>query len=415
MGKLFGARRKQSLAALLLFAATSAGFWSSRVFASAFEPQAGTTDAPAAVPSAQPEAEAAHGEGLPRNAVEIARPFGFPITNSMVVSWVVALGLIVFAQLATRNMKQVPDGAQNFLEWLVAGLYALLEGIIGPHLVKRTFWFFATIFIFILASNWFGLVPGVGTIGWGQVGAHGFKVDQPLLRGANADLNLTLAMAIVFFALWIYWAFREVGLKGVAHELFGAKGETEGFMKVLMVVVFFAAGCLEVISILFRPVSLSFRLYGNIFAGENMLETMATLVPGFGWLLPIPFYFLELLVGLVQALVFMLLTAVFTLLICQHEEEAPVTATRPNDEFGAGSRLAERTPSEGQERQEPMSGSIHVGLAAFGAAIGVGLIGMAASSAVGRNPGASTKILVQSILSIAFAEAIVFYALFLVR
>jgi F-type H+-transporting ATPase subunit a len=74
------------------------------------------------------------------------------------------------------------------------------------------------------------------------------------------------------------------------------------------------------ISILFRPVSLSFRLYGNIFAGENMLETMARLVPGFGWLLPIPFYFLELLVGLVQALVFMLLTAVFTLLICQHEE-----------------------------------------------------------------------------------------------
>ena len=91
-------------------------------------------------------------------------------------------------------------------------------------------------------------------------------------------------------------------------------------MKLLLVVVFFAAGCLEIISILFRPVSLSFRLYGNIFAGENMLETMARLVPGMGWLLPIPFYFLELLVGLVQALVFTLLTAVFTLLICQHEE-----------------------------------------------------------------------------------------------
>ena len=97
-------------------------------------------------------------------------------------------------------------------------------------------------------------------------------------------------------------------------------------MKVLMVVVFFASGCLEVISILFRPVSLSFRLYGNIFAGENMLEAMATLVPGFGWLLPIPFYFMELLVGLVQALVFMLLTAVFTLLMCQHEDAAPATA-----------------------------------------------------------------------------------------
>jgi F-type H+-transporting ATPase subunit a len=100
-----------------------------------------------------------------------------------------------FAQIATRKMSEVPGGAQNFLEWLVAGLYGLLEGIIGPHLVKRTFWFFATIFIFILAANWFGLVPGVGTIGWGHEGAHGFKVDQPLLRGANADLNLTSAMS----------------------------------------------------------------------------------------------------------------------------------------------------------------------------------------------------------------------------
>jgi F-type H+-transporting ATPase subunit a len=262
---------------------------------------------------------------LSRNALEIARPFGFPITNSMVVSWVVALGLIVFARVATRDMKHVPDGAQNFLEWLVSGLYALLEGIIGPHLVKRTFWFFATIFIFILTANWVGLIPGVGTIGWGHLTDSGFKIDQPLFRGANADLNLTLAMAMIFFALWLYWAFQEVGWRGVVHELFGAKGDTAGFMKILMVVVFFAAGCLEVVSILFRPVSLSFRLYGNIFAGENMLETMARLVPGFGWLLPIPFYFLELLVGLVQALVFMLLTAVFTLLICQHEEEGSAT------------------------------------------------------------------------------------------
>ena len=91
-------------------------------------------------------------------------------------------------------------------------------------------------------------------------------------------------------------------------------------MKPLIAGVFVAAGLLEIVSILFRPVSLSFRLYGNVFAGENMLETMATIVPGLGWLLPVPFYFMELMVGLVQALVFMLLTAVFTLLICQHQE-----------------------------------------------------------------------------------------------
>ncbi|HET7221166.1 MAG TPA: F0F1 ATP synthase subunit A [Vicinamibacterales bacterium] len=259
--------------------------------------------------------------GLSQKAVEIARPFGFPITNSMIVTWIVAILLIAFAQLSTRRMAAVPGGAQNLFEWLVEGLYGLLEGIIGKHLVEKTFWFFATIFIFILAANWIGLVPGVGTIGWGHYSDHGFVVEQPLLRGANADLNMTLAMALVFFACWLVWALQEVGAIGVVKELFAPKGETTGALRLLMIVVFFAAGCLEIISILFRPVSLSFRLYGNVFAGENMLETMARLVPGLGWLLPIPFYFMELLVGLVQALVFMLLTAVFTLLICQHHEE----------------------------------------------------------------------------------------------
>jgi F-type H+-transporting ATPase subunit a len=257
--------------------------------------------------------------GLSQKAVEIARPFGFPITNSMVVTWVVAVGLIVFAQVSTRRMTDVPGGAQNLFEWLVESLYNLLESIIGHHLVEKTFWFFATIFIFILAANWVGLLPGVGTIGWGHHTETGFVVEQPLFRGANADLNMTLAMALVFFACWIVWALQEVGVTGVVKELFAPKGDTTGALKVLMIVVFFAAGCLEIVSILFRPVSLSFRLYGNIFAGENMLEAMATLVPGLGWLLPIPFYFMELLVGLVQAMVFMLLTAVFTLLICQHD------------------------------------------------------------------------------------------------
>src|SRR5437867_5814237 len=147
------------------------------------------------LPAARAETEE---HGLPQKAVEIARPFGFPITNSMVVSWIVAVGLIIFARLATRDMKRVPGGAQNLLEWLVGGLYDFLEHIIGSHLIKRTFWFFATVFIFILTANWVGLIPGVGTIGWGHQTADVFVVDRPLLRGANADLNLTLAMALVF-------------------------------------------------------------------------------------------------------------------------------------------------------------------------------------------------------------------------
>src|SRR3954453_8840575 len=121
--------------------------------------------------------------GLPQQAVEVGRPLGFPVTNSMVVTWIVALALIVFARAATRDMKSVPGLAQNFFEWLVESLYGFLEGIIRPHLVKRTFWFFATVFIFILSANWFGLIPAVGTIGWGHATAASLNIVQPLVCG----------------------------------------------------------------------------------------------------------------------------------------------------------------------------------------------------------------------------------------
>ncbi|MGA7699213.1 MAG: F0F1 ATP synthase subunit A [Thermoguttaceae bacterium] len=273
--------------------------------------------------AASPEAKE---HGLTQEAVDIAHVFGLPITNSIFVTWLTAIGLIAFAQLATRHMKLVPDGAQNVCEWLVETLYDFLQGIIGRHLVQRTFWFFASLFIFILAANWAGLIPGSDTVGWGHRTAEGFWIDQPIFRGATADLNMTLAMALVFFVCWTVWAFQELGPLGVLREVFAPKGETSGAMRVVMVIVFFAAGCLDIISILFRPISLSFRLYGNVFAGENMLQTMMKLVPSLGWLLPIPFYFLEVLVGLVQAMVFMLLTAVFTLLMSPQGEEESATA-----------------------------------------------------------------------------------------
>ncbi len=246
----------------------------------------------------------------------------FSVTNSMIVTWIVAIGIIGFAQYATRSIKDVPEGAQNFWEWLVESLHNFLESIIGHDLVKKTFWFFATLFIFILFTNWAGLLPGVGTIGWGFPNAQGGldHISRPLFRGVNADLNMTLAMATVFFACWIVWAVQANGFGGFIMHIFGPKGKTEGFMKVMMIVVFILVGFLEIVSIMFRPVSLSFRLYGNVFAGENMLESMAVLYEPLAFLIPIPFYFMELLVGVVQALVFMLLTAVFTLLICQHEE-----------------------------------------------------------------------------------------------
>jgi F-type H+-transporting ATPase subunit a len=277
-------------------------------------------------PVAALAAEPAEHETLSLKAAPLFQIGSFSVTNSMLVSWIVALAVILFAQIATRNIRTVPTGAQNFWEWLVESLYNFLESIIGHELVKKTFWFFATIFIFILFTNWAGLIPGVGTVGWGYVdpASGAFRIDRPLLRGANADLNMTSAMAIIFFVLWLIWALQANGIGGFLMHLFGPKGETSGVLKILMVVVFFLVGWLEIISILFRPISLSFRLFGNIFAGESILDAMSHMVPALAWLIPIPFYFLEILVGFVQALVFMLLTAIFTLLIAQHSpgEEA---------------------------------------------------------------------------------------------
>lgn len=300
--------------ALLLLALTSA-----EVVLGA-DDSSSTSVAPAASPVSH--ASDAH-HGLPSAAPDVARIGPLPVSNSMVMTWLVAAAIILFARRATRKIKDVPEGAQNFWEWLVESLHEFLAGIIGNQLVRKTFWFFATIFILILFQNWAGLIPGVGSIFVKTGGTW-----HPLFRGANADLNMTFGMAIIFFALWIVWALQVNGPKGFFLHIFGPKGDMTGLLKLLMIAIFFAAGLIEVVTILFRPVTLSFRLYGNIFAGENMLESMAALVQEPAWLkaaasvlIPIPFYFLELLVGLAQALVFMLLTAVFTMLICHHDEE----------------------------------------------------------------------------------------------
>ena len=125
---------------------------------------------------------------LPLKAIQLFEVHGFAITNSMLFTWIVAICIIVFAQIATRKVQPIPSGAQNFWEWLVEGLHNFLEGIIGRDLVAKGFWFYATIFILILFVNWVGLIPGVGTVGWGHSDPAGnFVVDRPLLRGGNAE------------------------------------------------------------------------------------------------------------------------------------------------------------------------------------------------------------------------------------
>lgn len=247
----------------------------------------------------------------------------FQISNSLVAMIIVAAFLILFAQIATRKPQLVPSGLQNFAEWVIESLIEFLGGILGDKLARKTFWFFGTVFIMILAANWFGLLPGVGSIGWGyDDAAHGFHVTRPILRGANADFNMTFALAVTFFVLWLFWSIKANGVGGFLSHIFVYHGEAGGAMRLLLMLIFFLVGFLEVISIMIRPVSLTFRLYGNVYAGESLLEKMLHMGgPYFGWLAALPFFGLELLVGFIQALVFTLLTAVFTALMCQHGDE----------------------------------------------------------------------------------------------
>jgi F-type H+-transporting ATPase subunit a len=246
-----------------------------------------------------------------------------PVSNSMVMVWMAVGVIVLFCRMATGKMTLVPAGLQNFAEWAVESLYSFLENLMGPHLTKRTFWFFGTIFFFILVTNYLALIPGVGTVGWYLKDSAGHAAGfLPILRGGNADINMTAAMGFTFALLWIYWAVTEIGFGGLAKHIFAPKGSFNGIMQAMMVPIFLFVGVLEIISIAIRPVALSFRLFGNIYGGEQTLEKLMALVPEWLAFLPaLPFYFMELLVGFVQALVFTLLCAIFLKLICDHGDE----------------------------------------------------------------------------------------------
>ncbi len=260
------------------------------------------------------------GEHLSAQAPVIFTASGVPVTNSMITGWLAAFILIV---VSVRFRQQVRAGRSTMftgiVESLVIFLHGFLTDIMGGKLAQKTFWLLGSFFIFILCSNVLGLFPGIGSIGWGHETEHMFKVSQPLFRGINADLNTTLALGALFFFFWFIWAWKENGPVGILKHIFAPQGDAKGIMYFVMVVVFLAVGLLEIISIMIRPFSLAVRLYGNIFAGEVMMDTMLHKIPAISWLLPVPFYLMEVLVGIIQALVFTLLSAVFIMLICKHE------------------------------------------------------------------------------------------------
>jgi F-type H+-transporting ATPase subunit a len=244
-----------------------------------------------------------------------------PVTNSMVTSWVVSIILIVVIRMAVGRATLVPTRGQAVVESLAEGVLGLIEPIVGKKVVKAAFPLLAGFFVFILIQNWSGLIPGVGTIGWGEQTEHGFHMHTALIRPGNADLNGTLALALVHFAAWLFLILKYAGPKVIVQDLFGNKADKDEVPKVVyyfLTLIFLLVGVIEVVSIIFRNVSLPFRLFGNVFGGENLLIQMTGI---FKWGLPIPFYFLEILIGFVQALVFTLLVAVYIGIICNHGDE----------------------------------------------------------------------------------------------
>jgi len=267
---------------------------------------------------------ASGGPPVPPAATTFFQIGPLPITSSMIAVWGVAAVILAVLMLGTRRMALVPTGAQNLVEAVVDGVHGMLSGLLEPKVVRWALPLIGTYFIFILLSNLVDLLPGTGSIGYGHAKEGGLPfaldhVERPLIRPPTADANLTVAMAVIYFIMSTIWALRYNGPIGLVKHIFGVKGKIGGFLLVPMAVIFFIVGIVEVISIMIRPVSLSMRLYGNIYGGENVLTLMLKMLPG--GIAAVPFYFLELIVCTVQAIVFTMLCVAFTATLCSHSEE----------------------------------------------------------------------------------------------
>ena len=257
-------------------------------------------------------------EGVSTSAEALFHLGPLPVTNSMVTSWVVALVLIIAIRLAIKRPQLIPTRSQAIVENMVQSILDLTTPIVGPKVAKPTFPLLIGIFTFILIQNWSGLFPGVGTL---YMVDHETGGWMELIRPANADLNGTGAIAVVAILCWFYFIMRYAGPVFVFKDIFGNKADQKEVPAVIyypLFIIFFLVGIIELISIAFRPISLSLRLFGNVFGGESLMHAMSGMQK---WGLPAPFYLLELLIGFVQAFVFTLLVSVYIGLICNHGDD----------------------------------------------------------------------------------------------
>ena len=263
----------------------------------------------------------ASAEGVNPKATDLFEIGGIPVSNSILTTWIIAALIIIGVRLAVGTPKLIPGKGQSVVEGMAQGLRDALEPIVGKKMIGKTFPLLCGFFVFILLMNWSGLLPGVGTIKF-MTSDRGW---QEAIRPANSDLNTTLGLAVLSFVAWTYFVLRYAGFKVLIFDLFGNKADKKEvglFMWVLLVPIFFAVGGIEIVSIIFRPLSLSFRLFGNVFGGENLIHALGdpkTLGAFATYILPAMAGMLEVLVGVIQAFVFTLLSAVYIGLICNHE------------------------------------------------------------------------------------------------
>ncbi len=255
---------------------------------------------------------------IPGMAAEQVFQIGsFVITNTMVNVWIALIIFLIFGLYLKSRLSLLPGKAQNASEYFLEKLLDYFDQVTGDRVKTMRFLPLAgTVFFFILLSNWLGLLPGTGSITVG---------DAPLLRPANTDLNMTVVMALVSVIVSHIFGFITVGAVAHLNKFIALKTLFTSFRKggisIFTAVVEVIVGIIELIGEAAKVLSLSLRLFGNIFAGEVLLSVLGALV---GLLIPTPFMFLELLVGLIQAAVFTLLTLVYLTIAtaAPHGEEA---------------------------------------------------------------------------------------------
>ncbi|MFA6416756.1 MAG: F0F1 ATP synthase subunit A [Patescibacteria group bacterium] len=257
-------------------------------------------------------------------AEPIAHIGSFPVTNALATSTLALIIIAILAITIRRNLKKVPTGLQNAMEIIIEGFLGIFDGVTGDR--KKSLKFAPVVlafFFFILINNWMGLLPGVGSIG--QIAAHGDeKIFIPYLRGGTADLNTTLALATLGVVLSHIMGVLAIGWWKYLNKFINIKAFLEipkKIMKDPMIILVNPikafVGLIEIIGELAKVASLSFRLFGNVFAGEVLLASMSAIL-AYG--VPIPFMFLEVLVGLIQALIFAMLILTYLTINTTAEE-----------------------------------------------------------------------------------------------